>query len=151
MTAKFYYNTAERIVMDKTAYLTEKDSASVRYKGDVDLVKPTFILEADKIDKHINYLYVGGDAKRYYFIDEVTFSQGKILLHCTVDVLHSHKTEIMKNEFIVWRNQTHYNRYLQDDRQITEASSRILTFPSNKGFGVGEKTASYVLTIGGKG
>lgn len=151
MNAKFYYNSADKIVLNKASYLTQKDTATVYYKDETDLIRPTFVLEADKIDKSINYVYIGGKVDRYYFINDVTFSHGRIYLKCEVDVLYSHRTQILKNEFLIWRNQKLYNRYLQDDRQLTEASSRILTFPSTSGFAVGSKTASYILTIGGKG
>lgn len=154
MQAIFYYNSADRIVIDKSSYLSQEITENNLYfKDDTDLINPTFIVESDKALHNINYVYVGGDVNRYYFINNITYSQGRIEIECAVDVLMSHKAIIYKNEFIVWRNQTVYNRYLTDDRQLTEASSRVLTFPFEGGDGTftgATKTASYILSLSGR-
>ena len=154
MTAKFYYNSADRIVLDKTSYLTlEATETNFYLKDDTELLNPTIVVESDKLADNINYVYLGGNMKRYYFVDNITYSQGRIIMNLSVDVLMSHKDDILKNEFIIWRNQSIYNRYLTDDRQLTEASSRILTFPFEGGDGTftgAGKTASYILSVSGR-
>ena len=154
MTAKFYYNSADRIVLDKSSYLTlEAKETNFYLKDDTELLNPTIVVESDKLSDNINYVYLGGNMKRYYFVENTTFSQGRIIMNLSVDVLMSHKDIILDNEFIVWRNQSIYNRYLTDDRQLTEASSRILTFPFEGGDGTftgASKTASYILSVSGR-
>lgn len=154
MQAKFYYNSADPIVIDKSSHLTVKSTEdNVYFKDDTELINPTLIVESDKALNNINYVYIGGDIKRYYFINNINYTQGRIELECAVDVLMSHKAIIYKNEFIVWRNQSVYNRYLTDDRQLTEAASRILTFPFVGGDGTftgANKTAQYILTLNGR-
>lgn len=152
MNAKFYYNKSDRIVLNKN--ISEKDSVTVRYKGDTDLINPIFIVNADKIDDKINYIYIGGDIKRYYFIDSVVFSQGHIELKCSIDVLMSHKSEIVDQECIIIRNEKIWNMYLSDDRMELYHKPRYLTFPFEHGFTEyydGTKYGSMVMTINGGG
>ena len=152
MNAKFYYNKSDRIVLNKD--ISEKDSVTVRYKGDTDLINPIFIVNADKIDDKINYIYIGGDIKRYYFIDSVIFSQGHIELKCSIDVLMSHKSEIEDQECIIIRNEKIWNMYLSDDRMELYHKPRYLTFPFEHGFTEyydGTKYGSMVMTINGGG
>lgn len=152
MNAKFYYNKSDRIVLNKD--ISEKDSVTVRYKGDTDLINPIFIVNADKIDDKINYIYIGGDIKRYYFIDSVIFSQGHIELKCSIDVLMSHRSEIENQECIIIRNEKIWNMYLSDDRMELYHKPRYLTFPFEHGFTEyydGTKYGSMVMTINGGG
>lgn len=152
MNAKFYYNKSDRIVLNKN--ISEKDSVTVRYKGDTDLINPIFIVNADKIDDKINYIYIAGDINRYYFIDSVVFSQGHIELKCSIDVLMSHKSEIEDQECIIIRNEKIWNMYLSDDRMELYHKPRYLTFPFEHGFTEyydGTKYGSMVLTINGGG
>ena len=152
MNAKFYYNKSDRIVLNKD--ISEKGSVTVRYKGDTDLINPIFIVNADKIDDKINYIYIGGDIKRYYFIDSVIFSQGHIELKCSIDVLMSHKSEIENQECIIIRNEKIWNMYLSDDRMELYHKPRYLTFPFEHGFTEyydGTKYGSMVMTINGGG
>lgn len=154
MTAKFYYNSADRIVLDKTSYLSlEATETNFYLKDDTELLSPTIVVESDKLSDNINYVYLGGNMQRYYFVENTTFSQGRIIMNLSVDVLMSHKDVILSNEFIIWRNQSVYNRYLTDDRQLTEAASRVLTFPFTGGDGTftgASKTASYILSVSGR-
>ncbi len=152
MNAKFYYNKSDRIVLNKN--ISEKDSVTVRYKGDTDLINPIFIVNADKIDDKINYIYIGGDIKRYYFIDSVIFSQGHIELKCSIDVLMSHRSEIEDQECIIIRNEKIWNMYLSDNRMELYHKPRYLTFPFEHGFTEyydGTKYGSMVLTLNGGG
>lgn len=152
MNAKFYYNKSDRIVLNKD--ISEKDSVTVRYKGDTDLINPIFIVNADKIDDKINYIYIAGDIKRYYFIDSVVFSQGHIELKCSIDVLMSHRSEIENQECIIIRNEKIWNMYLSDDRMELYHKPRYLTFPFEHGFTEyydGTKYGSMVMTINGGG
>lgn len=149
MKATFYTNESDNIVINKTIATIGKTNVTIRYKEETELIHPTFICEVDTLPNYCNYVYVKEPVNRYYYIVNKTYSNGYAEIECQVDVLMSFKNLIYEQELIVWRNQKHYNMYLTDDRQVTEASSRILTFPFPKGFsGVG-KQASYILTVNG--
>ena len=149
MKATFYSNQSDPIVIDKTISTIGLSNITIRYKYDEDLINPTFICNLDTLDWYVNYVYVKEPINRYYYIIDKVFKNNMVELKCKVDPLMSFKEELYEAEYLVWRNQKHYNMYLTDDRQVTEASERVLTFPFPKGFSVGSKTASYILTVNG--
>lgn len=151
MVATFYYNGSDEIVVNKD--ITAKESnITVRYKDDTEMINPVLICDSDKIDKNINYVYVGSPIKRYYYINDITYSQGLVYLHCKIDVLMSFKSEIYNLECIVKRNGTLYNVYLNDERLKINNLTRTETFPFKGGFDVNDnKTASYLLVLNGSG
>lgn len=152
MQATFYRNNSDKIALNKS--IVQKKTATIYYKDDTELIRPTFIFQDDKIDSGINYLYIGGDVKRYYFINDITFSQGRIELHCEVDVLMSFKSEIENQECIIARNEKIWNMYLSDDRMELYHKPRYLTFPFEHGFTEyydGTKYGSMILTLNGGG
>lgn len=150
--ATFYRNNSDKITLNKS--IVQEKTATIYYKDDTELIRPTFIFEDDKIDSGINYLYIGEDVKRYYFINDIIFSQGRIELHCEVDVLMSHKEQIMGIQCVVGRNKNVYNMFLNDDRLELFSKGRVLTFPFENGFTPfydGTKYGSLVLTLNGGG
>lgn len=170
MKITFYKCSADKIIFDKTNYNTQKGSSlNVKYKENTDLLRPIILVKpSDIMDKDINYIRVMHDESdvtdtttvdRYYFVNEITFSQQYVILHCEVDVLMTFKDEIAKLSGIVERNAFLWNMYLTDTKLKCFNLQRIQTFPwtdasgNAKGFfdGSGNKTASYVLTMSGGG
>ena len=163
MKITFYKNKADRIVFNKTKYLTKKGSSqNIKYKEDTDLIRPQFIVSVSDIkDKDINYVYVGKDpdnssdtttVNRYYYVNEITFSQQYVILSCEVDVLMSFKDDIADLEGIVERNALLYNMYLTDTKLKCFNLQRVQTFPWAASFlSDGAKTACYILTMSGGG
>lgn len=160
MRADFYFTPNERLEFNKQL-VANNDLVDQRidFKDNTDLINPTFIYRADKWDDTVNYIYVKSPLNRYYFVENVTFSQMYIEINCSIDVLSSHYNEILKLTGIVERNAHLYNMYLTDTKLKTFNLTRIQTFPwldgggNPKGFfdGDGNKTASYVLTMSGGG
>ena len=153
MNAKFYFNNSDRRVLEKTLTIVA-NNVTVRYKEDTELIRPVLICDSDKFSSDINYVYVGGAIKRYYYIEDVTMSQGKVELHCAVDVLMSFKEQILETEVICARNTNYWNMYLNDDRMELENRERILTKPFSKGFRDyynSSKPASFILVMSGSG
>ncbi|MBR6402936.1 MAG: hypothetical protein IKS48_06085 [Eubacterium sp.] len=168
MVANFFYNRADKKQVGKDAksggnyiYLTPKaingaTDITINYKDDTDLINPVFTFAANKrIQNNINYLFVQ-EMHRWYYVDDITYSQHMIELHCTVDVLTSFAAEIKEQYAIVIRQQENYNMYLTDDKIRTDAQSRILTYPFRGGFGTTlqsgtVKNCSYIFAINGGG
>ena len=149
MKATFYSNQSENIVLDKKIDSIRLSNITIHYKDDTELINPTILCEVDKLPWYVNYVYISEPVDRYYYIVNKTMKQHMVEIVCEVDPLMSFKDELYEEEYLVWRNQKHYNMYLSDDRQVTEASERVLTFPFPRGFSVGDKTASYILTVNG--
>ena len=153
MTTDFYRCSNDPIEFNKKLEIITR--GNVYYKEDTDMEKPDFILDSDKWIDGCNYIYVGGSIKRYYFVNGIDYSQGKIIMKCSEDYLASHRAEILKLSGIVERNAFLWNMYLTDTKLKTFNMSRIQTFPWEGGFlskgNKGKKEASYVLTISGGG
>ena len=153
MNAKFYNNKSDKIVLNKN--ITQVGSqVTIYFKSDTELINPTFIFESDKIESNINYVYVGGKVSRYYFIDNITYSQGKVEIKCSIDVLMSHKDQIENLECVIGRNEKIWNMYLSDDRMELYHKPRYLTFPFEHGFTEyydGTKYGSMILVLNGGG
>lgn len=97
-----------------------------------DMLKATVILKRNIIDDitKINYLYIDS-VKRFYFCD-VSIENGFIILSCNVDVLMSYKTDILKIEATIDRNEFLRNGYIQDDSYKVLAYEEVVckSFPS---------------------
>lgn len=97
-----------------------------------DLLKATIILKRDIVVNvnDINYVYIDS-FKRFYFC-EVTIENGFIVLSCDVDVLMSYKTDILKIEATIDRNEFLRNGYIQDDSYKVLAYEEVVckSFPS---------------------
>ena len=97
-----------------------------------DMLKASVILKRNVIDDitKINYLYIDS-FKRFYFC-EVSIENGFIILSCDVDVLMSYKTDILKIEATIDRNEFLRNGYIQDDSYKVLAYEEVVckSFPS---------------------
>ena len=164
MKITFYNNQSDRIVLNKN--ITKIGSThNVKYKDDTDTLNPNFYVAIDNFPNTMcNYIYIHQPSgivqdiekmvNRYYFVNDVTFSQGYAILHCEVDVLMSFKDEIENIKCIVGRNSKNWNMYLNDDRLEILNQRRVLTFPFPKGFRSmysSQKKASFILTLSGSG
>ena len=162
MIATLYNNKSDRIVLNKQI-LSLGTTNSIKYKDDTDLLRPKFIMKASENFVGVNYIYVGEDEEavsdttlvnRYFFVNNVTFSKGYMILDCEGDVLMSFKEQIQDIECVVGRNSTKWNMYLNDDRLEILNQRRVLTFPFPNGFRnmySSQKKASYILTLSGSG
>lgn len=97
-----------------------------------DMLKATIILKRDIVVNvnDINYVYIDS-FKRFYFC-EVTIENGFIVLSCDVDVLMSYKTDILKIEATIDRNEFLRNGYIEDDSYKVLAYEEVVckSFPS---------------------
>lgn len=152
MTAYFYINNSDRIVVNKV--IDKQNEATVRYKADTTIEKPTFICDSDKFEDGINYIYVGGNIKRYYFVEDVEMTQGRVYISCSVDPLMSFKDKIYEQTCVIKRNTSKWNLYLNDERMNLYNVQRVLTFPFANGFRNfydPQKKGSFVLVLSGSG
>lgn len=151
MTGHLYFNTSPRNKLNKTI-TNASSSLTIRYKENTSITNPDIMISSSvDIDKY-NYIYIGGEIGRYYYIESYEMSQQYYILHCKVDVLMSYKSDISNTSFIAAKNSNVYNLYLNDDRMKLYSKTRTLTFPFKNGFRKeGSKVFSFLLTINGGG
>ena len=126
------YNTKsekEKLNKELTELVVVDDA---KITSSFDMLKATVILKRNVIDDitKINYLYIDS-LKRFYFCD-VTIENGFIILSCDVDALMSYKTDILKIEATIDRNEFLRNGYIQDDSYKVLAYEEVVckSFPS---------------------
>lgn len=148
MTSKLYFNYSDRNVMAKDIHQVGED-VQILFKRDTTLEKPTFILdEAIAIDNTVvNYLYVAGNVKRCYYVNDVLFTQGHIELVCEVDPLMSFKNEILEQPAIIKRQATKINYYLNDDKLKANQYTHRDTYRFSGGFDA--HAQEFILTVVG--
>lgn len=95
-----------------------------------------------------NYVYIPS-LKRYYFVDDLFFdSNTTTVLKLKVDVLMSHKSEILNTEQIVTRQENNYNLYLNDTMYKVYNKDRI-TLKKLTGANDLTKNLTLALTVNG--
>lgn len=104
------------------------------------LSSPTKVMEA-------NYMFLPSIG-RYYYINDWTMSQGKIIITAHVDVLMSYKNFITKTSVLLDRQeqQENFNLYLPDDHLPLEEKSNVRTIEFKKSF---EENTNFILILAG--
>ena len=146
MTIKLYHNDSDKRTVSKTLS-NEGSLAGATIIDDTSILAPRLkVRDNGIIMVQYNYCYIA-DFKRYYYITDITVSNGYIYIDCKVDVLMSYAAEIRACSGIIKRQESKCNYYLDDEKYKSYEYSRIQT----KLFPNGFTTKSFVLTIAGGG
>lgn len=157
MTGKLYFNKSPRNKLAKI--LTNASSSlTIRYKENTSIFNPDIMISSSIDISGYNYIYVGGNIERFYYIESYEMSQQYYILHCHVDVLMSFGADIRNTECIVSKNENTFNLFLDDNKMKLYNKERILTKPftdsegNASGFYVGgQKVWTMLLTVNGSG
>lgn len=146
MTINLYTNNSDNRTVSKSLTLLA-ENVSITLKENTDLVNPVIIMATSANVTGANYVYIS-EFGRYYYIVNKTYSQQKIHLQLSVDVLMSFASEIKAATAVCVRSSNRYNNYFRDNQvtSLTYNNYYIHKFPS--GF---NKTLSSVLVLGGTG
>ena len=117
MQLTYYNNLSDKRYVDKNLALLSlkghSNPVNIKILDNMNLAHPTFKMSDKDLYMTANYCYVD-DLHRYYFIDNITLSQGYAFLECTVDVLMSYKQELRKQNCIIKRQEHNYDMYQND-------------------------------------
>ena len=135
------YNTTDdnRVVRKKLSGEITKECI---LKGAVNVVEPIIELQGNIINS--NYCYIP-DFKRYYYIIDNTLHNNITTLRLKSDVLMSSYNDIKNLSAIVRRNTNINNKYINDDKYITQQNTRVQT----KEFSTVANNYSYILLVCG--
>lgn len=146
-----YYNnkTDKRYLKKKLEQISlagHANPVNIIMLDDTSITHPTFKLKDNDIYLTANYCYVD-TLRRYYFIDDITLSQGFAYIRCTEDVLMTYAQQMHDVAVLVDRNQWDYNLYQKDDRVkcYNFTSEKRLEFPS----GFEKNTQRFMLCVVG--
>lgn len=94
---------------------------------DTSLMNPTLKVHwpTNSAPHHYNYCYIS-DFSRYYFVSDVTSSQGFWYFTCVCDVLATYKTAIGSSQHYVLRSASASDPYVIDSSYITKASEQAV-------------------------
>ena len=130
MNLTLFYNSSERKVVGKS--LQNLGNVAGILKGDASITSPVFILQSNNnYLSGVNYLY-WQETGRYYYIDDIELmTGGRMVFHCSVDVLESFKNQIKAQTAILDKQQNLANMYFNDGSFIkdTRAFYTIRNFP----------------------
>ena len=145
MIVKFMVNSSPEIYVNKSVSISKQVDCNL--KGEVDILRPTLIVKDVTIGS-CNYMQIPDFSNRYYYIDSVlTRNNGILEISGRVDVLMSHKTEILALGGIIARQEILYNAELKDSDYTALNYKRIQT----KAFPHTFNDSKFVLAVTGKG
>lgn len=116
MDITLYKNISDSKVLDKDIEADNRLSktiSDVQLFEPVDVLHPTFVIDAFEGVENFNYVYFE-HFSRYYFCS-ITLENHKAILKCDVDPLMSHKNGIRNLNAMVVRNENEYNLDLPDE------------------------------------
>lgn len=152
MQLTYYNNKSDKRYLNKNieqiALTGHSNPVNIVLVDDTDIVTPVFKMSDHDLYMTANYCYVD-TLRRYYFIDDVTLSEGYAFLHCTCDVLMTYKEEIKQRRVVVKRQENNFNLYQVDDKitLLNYECVKTISFPTDKGFDA-SKQEFVLCTIG---
>lgn len=145
MTVNFMVNSSPEVYVNKTVSISKQVNCDL--KGAVDVLRPTLLVKDVSIGI-CNYFQIPDFSNRYYYIDSmITHNSGVIEISGRVDVLMSHKTEILALGGIVARQENIYNSELKDTDFTALNYRRVQTKAFSKTF----NSNRIILVAAGKG
>ena len=145
MTIKLYHNDSDKRTVNKT--LTNEGSLTgATIIDDTTILQPRLrVRDNGIIMVQYNYCYIA-DFKRYYYITNITVSNGYIIIDCKVDVLMSYANEIKACTGVIARQEKVWSGYLDDSENYTNQYNNVSLKAFNSPF---SKTLSYILLVNG--
>ena len=140
MTFKMYTNESERDDINKK--LTYVADLTGYFKDDTQLINPTLILSTSFAISTENYFIING---YNYFVNNVTFSQGRQYVDLEIDDLETFKTAILNQYAVLGRSYNHFNIYQVDTDMPMRNDSDITVQMFPNGF----TEESWLLTTTG--
>lgn len=145
MTIKLYHNDSDKRTVNKT--LTNEGALTgAVIIDDTTILEPRLkVRDNGIIMVQYNYCYIA-DFKRYYYITNITVSNGYILIDCKVDVLMSYANEIRACTGVIARQENVWSGYLDDSENFTNQYNNVSLKAFTSPF---SKTLSYILLVNG--
>ena len=132
MQLTYYNNKSDKRYVNKVlepiSLQDHSNPVNVALIDDTDLASPIFKVRDVDIYMTANYCYID-TLRRYYFIDDITLSQGYAFLKCTCDVLVTYKNDLLKQNCIIKRQENNH------DMKQNDGSIPIKQYPAKRCIG----------------
>lgn len=137
-----YTNTSDNRYLHKNITMLA-ENVPCTFKDDTSAVEPTIIISPDAYTPACNYVYLS-DTDRYYFVTDRIFSQQRVELVLSIDVLMSFN--FANCDCIALRSSNKFNMYLDDNEYARLQYNNVYTKPFPNAF---SKSLNYILMIAG--
>ena len=145
MTIKLYHNDSDKRTVSKSLS-NESTLIDATIIDDTSILAPRLkVRDSGIIMVQYNYCYIA-DFKRYYYITDITVSNGYILIDCKVDVLMSYANEIKACTGVIARQENVWSGYLDDSENFINQYNNVSLKAFNNPF---SNTLSYILLVNG--
>lgn len=170
MTATFYKCSCDERVVDKEPYLALVGTADTTLNNysSVDATHGTLIMSTTFQEANYVKLTMMGTTKYYYITSKEADIGQKCVMHLTIDVLYTYKTDIMGLNVIVERSASTevMQSYISDNRPLLNysATAEFTAHPGTPDFTYGRTTPAgtqqteidtrsmnYILVLSGMG
>ena len=140
-----YRNASEEHVLDKQLTVVNS-GVTAMFKDDTNMINPTIIISS-LMSKNFNYVYIS-DTNRYYYVNDMTYSQQRTFINLSVDVLMSFRGHIMQLPAVVDKQAMKENgdEYIDDGSLVADnvMFTRVHQFAS----GFNDKPEYILITAG---
>lgn len=145
MTITLYHNDSDKRTVNKTLSNAGALSGATIIDDTTILTPRLKVRDNGIIMVQYNYCYIA-DFKRYYYITNITVSNGYIIIDCKVDVLMSYANEIKACTGVIARQENVWSGYLDDSENFTNQYNNVSLKAFNSPF---NKTLTYILLVHG--
>ena len=148
MTIKLYHNDSDKRTVNKTLS-NEGALTGAVIIDDTTVLEPRLkVRDNGIITVQYNYCYIA-DFKRYYYITNITVSNGYIIIDCNVDVLMSYANEIKACTGVIARQENVWSGYLDDSENYNNQYNVVSLKKFSNADTAFNKALSYILVVNG--
>ena len=137
MTILFYQSPDDPKKVDKTLNAVGSGEATLQANinntdDTVSLLSPGFIVASNTTYYNATHIYCSDMGGRYYYINNITLlTGGKMLIHCSIDVLKTYATQIMACKGTIIRSESVGQPTLIADSKLPVYTNKRITVCDN--------------------
>lgn len=124
MTVKLYTYSKDKMIANKSPYLTELATISCTIVGDFNILRPTIRVESDSNTLTANYVYIVELGIYFFVTGRKGLTANHVELELENDVRHSYYNSINASDVTATRS-NFYNKNIPDNMAMSCASERI--------------------------
>lgn len=124
MTVKLYTYSKDKLIANKSSYLTELATISCTIVGDFNILRPTIRVETNSNTLTANYVYIVELGVYFFVTGRKGLTANHVELELENDVRHSYYNSIKASDVTATRS-NFYNKNIPDSMALNSASKKI--------------------------
>lgn len=131
MQVTLYKNNSDNNVMNKN--ITLLNVKDVKLKNLTNIINPVLLLN-ENVSDDVNYIHIQAWNRYYYVTNKNSVSNDLCELTCRVDVLMSHKNNILNSTGLVIASENLKNDYIASDIYVNDVREKTNIINFSNGF-----------------